>query len=66
MTLVTHPYHCTVIENVPGPTELLDLHWRSFSKPFERIESLCPLLRFRVLLGGGRSGEVRFDRASVG
>jgi hypothetical protein len=32
-------------------TELPNLHARSFAKPFERIESLCPPLHFRVLLG---------------
>jgi hypothetical protein len=34
--------------------------------PFERIESLHPLLRFRVRLGNEGIGEVRFEGAFAG
>ena len=37
-------------------------HSRFFPKPFERIESLRPLLRFRVFLGGDDANELEVMR----
>ena len=43
-----------------GSTELLELHSRSFPSPIGRIESLCPPLRFRMLLHGDSANELTF------
>ena len=47
-----HPQCVASFKEALGNTEVLEIHSRSFPKPFGRIESLCPL-RFRVLLGRG-------------
>jgi hypothetical protein len=47
-----HPQRVGSLKEALDNTELLEIHSRSFPKPIGRIESLRPVLRFRVFLGG--------------
>jgi hypothetical protein len=48
-----HPQRAGNLKEALANTELLERPSRSFARPFERIESLHSLLRFRVSLGDG-------------
>jgi hypothetical protein len=49
-----HPQGAVGLEDALSRLQLPGFRSRSFPKPFERIELLCPTkLRFRVLLGRG-------------
>jgi hypothetical protein len=57
-----NPQRAISFEHAPGSPEHLTLNPWSFSNPFERIESLPPVLCFRVFLGGDGANELEVVR----
>ena len=57
-----HPKRAIGLEDAPSRLQSPDVSLEALPKPIGRIESLRPILRFRVFLGGDGANELEVVR----